>query len=127
MITRIAIAAALSLVACKQSPKPHSGAGSALPAPTQPEAKPPEGKAPDVVDLSGYSKACKTAEDCLLVHAFPCNHCGCPHDAIAKSERDRYDSDAKKIDCAKHPDTRVCGECKDYTATCANNVCGAQQ
>jgi hypothetical protein len=83
--------------------------------------------APDSVDLSGYSKACTTPMDCNLVHAWPCDHCGCPHDAIARSERERYDRDAAKIDCKQHPDTRVCGECMDYTVTCENGVCGAKQ
>jgi hypothetical protein len=113
------------MVACRGTPPTTSPTSTAAPsAAPSPSAA---ALAPGQIDLSGYARTCKTADDCVLVHAFPCDHCGCPKHAIAKSEHDRYREAASAVDCKQFPDKRVCGECMPYTATCEAGTCGSTQ
>ncbi len=77
------------------------------------------------VDVTGFSRACKTAADCRIVSAFPCDHCICGSTPIAASERDRFAEAARKIRCDK-PSHKVCSECRSFVPTCDDGACGAK-
>ena len=76
------------------------------------------------VDLTGYDRACKTADDCRAVTDRPCDKCGCPAQAIGAGEMPRFSKARDAIVCA--PDERQCGECKPATLACEAGKCVAK-
>ena len=90
------------------------------------EPPPPEPVSYDV-DLSTYSRACRTRSDCELVKPNVCSMCGCAREPIAKSEMKRFQADAAAITCP--PRTMApgsgCGGCIGYKPVCVKGTCEA--
>lgn len=87
----------------------------------------PPGLPPAELDTSKYGKTCTTDEDCVAVASGSmCGACGvCPNTAIAKSDEDAYDAEARSlISQCKFPDPApACAPCPPAEARCQAGAC----
>jgi hypothetical protein len=110
-------------LACNDPYADSAKGGPNAASPGAPGTKKP--KQSEVVDLSGFSRACQRDTDCTLVERGRCNPCRCATTALAVTERGRYMEALAGIHCEGATIT-PCVHCDELVPVCKNGKCAAK-
>lgn len=105
-------------------PRCRSGGCVGEKRPIEGAATNPSGGGGEVIDTTGYDRACATRADCRVVKDDPCNPCSCGDKPIAATEAARFEATAQAITC--RPREQVgCGACRKNVPDCHDGRCVA--